>query len=285
MAIDKSKLQLQIAQISGGGQIPVDQVAAINPAAGVSSLNALTGGLLITPADASIDIQTPIPSVITVSSPTAIAAAAAANTAQGTANDAIANAATAQTTANTALANAATAQGTADGAVTVNVVQTQNIQDVSNAVGTKAPINNPQFTGVVHAENGGAGPTIGWAGTGGEYGFRYDDVGNKIEVWRAGVVILIIDIDALSIGNPTSPGGGLVINGDTGFGRDAGSGSARIDNGVGCKVSAGLSEWNHSVPPSQPVGGPATAGIVYGATEQTMLQVVYDALRGKGTIS
>lgn len=146
----------------------------------------------------------------------------------------------------------------------------------------KAPIDNPVFTGVVRVPNAGASPTIGWNGNGGAYGFRYDDDANQIEVWRAGAVIALINVDVFTVLGDAAR---ILFRDDTAFGRDSGGGFAYIANALGCRVAAGLSEWGHAIPASQPAGGVATAGGTYGATEQTMLQTVYDALRDKGTIS
>jgi len=131
-------IQLQIAEISGGGQIPLDQVKGSGGGGGVTSLDALTGDLLLVSGDGSIVVQTPISSVIDITTPAVAAAAAAqaaamnaqndatgaaiaaaaaqatANTAETDAQTGITNAATAQTAANIALVNAAAAQTTAN---------------------------------------------------------------------------------------------------------------------------------------------------------------------------
>ncbi len=116
-------IQLQIAAISGGGQIPLDQVRG-SGGAGVASLNALTGDLLLVSGDGSIVISTPIPSVVDITTP-AVAAAAAAQT---SANNA-------QGTANTGVTNAANAQSTADGAVSVNIAQNATIAEIEDDIG------------------------------------------------------------------------------------------------------------------------------------------------------
>ncbi len=219
-------------------------------------------------------------SVDAVARAAAAAAAAAAATAQTTANGAV----TVNGTQNTAISAAAAAaaaaqsdadaaQSTADGAVTVNGTQ-------DTAIALKAPIASPVFTGTVHAPIDGAGPTFAWAGNGGEYGLRYNSGTNVIEVWRAGTIILVFDFQNITIQGP----GNLNINGDTAFARDGG-GFARIDNTLGVKVVGGQSEWNHAIPASQPVGGALTAGALYTANEQSMIQIMWDALQGKGTIS
>ncbi len=89
MAITPRNPQLQIAEISGGGQIPLDQVRS--GAAGVTSLDGLSGDLLLTSGDGSIGVATPIPTVISIKVADAViatitaAAAAAAASVQGVA--------------------------------------------------------------------------------------------------------------------------------------------------------------------------------------------------------
>jgi hypothetical protein len=98
-----SKVQLQIAEISGGGQIPLDQVQGGGGGPSVLSLNGELGHIVLSSADVSIVVQTPAPGVINLTTP-AVAAAAGA---QATANGAV-------VTATAALNDAATAQTTAD---------------------------------------------------------------------------------------------------------------------------------------------------------------------------
>src|SRR6266403_1576286 len=69
MAINENgNLQLQLGPLSGGGQIPLNQVieAAKEAAGGVLSLDGRVGDVLILSADSSLDFQTPAPTVITV---------------------------------------------------------------------------------------------------------------------------------------------------------------------------------------------------------------------------
>lgn len=61
--MSKPNPQLQIAEISGGGQIPLDQVRGVG---GVTSLDALTGDLLLASGDGSISVTTPISSVVDI---------------------------------------------------------------------------------------------------------------------------------------------------------------------------------------------------------------------------
>lgn len=53
-------------------------------------------------------------------------------------------------------------------------------------------------------------------------------------------------------------------------------GAARFNGNLG---------FFNTTPTTQQVGGAATAGATYGATEQTMLQTVYDALRAYGLLT
>lgn len=50
------------------------------------------------------------------------------------------------------------------------------------------------------------------------------------------------------------------------------------------RLNGNLGFFN-TTPTTQQVGGAATAGATYGATEQTMLQTVYDALRAYGLLT
>jgi hypothetical protein len=54
MAIDRSKIQLQIAAISGGGQIPIDEVGGTG--GGVPSVNGITGAVTIQSPDGTIRV-------------------------------------------------------------------------------------------------------------------------------------------------------------------------------------------------------------------------------------
>lgn len=257
------KIQLQIAEISGGGQIPLDQIVS-PPGSGVTAVAGQTGpAIFFSSPDASVGLSIPTPNHIAFTTP-AVADAAAA---QSTADSALAE-------ANGATVAAANAQAEADGA-TVAAAAAQTSAD------SKLPINNPTLTGVLHAPNGGAGPTIGWAGTGGEYGFRYDDILNRLEVWRAGAIVVTIDFQAIIIDGALAS---LTLSNDTAL-EKTGGGFAKLSNPFGLQVVNGAAEWGHSIPATQPAGGPAIAGPVYTAAEQNMLQILWDALRDKGTIS
>lgn len=121
------KVQLQIAPQDGGGQIPSDQVGL---PAGVTSLNTLTGGLLLANVDGSIVVASPAPGVITLTTP-AVAAAAAAQ------------------------ATADTAQSTADGAVTVNGTQNTRLDALeAGDLLASQTLLNPAATLVVNGLDG-----------------------------------------------------------------------------------------------------------------------------------
>jgi hypothetical protein len=142
---------------------------------------------------------------------------------------------------------------------------------------------NPTFTGQLLSTDRGSAAAVAIGGnfTGGNYGFFFD-AGNFIGVARAGADIAHIDFQNITV---IGSGAALTLGSDTALQRDAGTNIAVLANPLGLQVANGLSSWGHTLPPSQPVAGPATAGGTWTAAEQTMLQIVYDALRGNGTIS
>jgi len=117
------EIQLQISQLSGGGQIPASQVGAQTPAAGVSAIlalatpdNPVTGEVIIYSPDLSIDIQGSGPQSLTLTTPAMAAAVQAGQ-----------DAAAAQATADGAVTDAATAQGTADAAALAAAASVQQV--------------------------------------------------------------------------------------------------------------------------------------------------------------
>lgn len=73
----------------------------------------------------------------------------------------------------------------------------------------------------------------------------------------------------------------MLNNGNFGLGV---SPTYKLDVVGAARFNGNLGFFN-TVPTTQQVGGAATAGAAYGATEQTMLQTVYDALRAYGLLT